>query len=922
MSLKVGELYSTIELRDQQFMDGMKNAEQSGSRLTDILKIGLAGAAGAVGAAFVGMAKTGLDNMRDIDDAMRNFQVQTGASGEEAERFTDTIQDLHKVNTDSYEELGEAVTEVRQRHGDLGDDMEDVTQDFLDYAKVTGQDTPQAIENLHGVQQAWGKELDDSNAMMDTFMAISQETGAEVSNLERAMSEAAPVMNALGMDFDEGAALLGHFESRGVDATTATRGLRNAMSRIEDPTSSQAEALMDLGVQVDELDDGVYKVADDALPQLMKRMSEGELSSQEMDAAMDILGRRAGVDMVRALQDGEAGIEEMMAVIEDSEGTVSDASEQYDKQLGERWQLIRRQYLEPFMEQIGTVLIGVLESALDFMETWGPHVADIFEDIYTFVSGVFTSLEVDTDSTFGAIWNTINVITNQIWELIELALGGIMIVWDEFGEDITSVVSEVFGFIFATIENSLSLISGIIETFTGLITGDWERMTNGLDDTWEALWSKLENILSTSIEIFDVLFGELALNVIDSLKHIKERGIELIGEMTEAITGWFGNMRDRITGAVKDMADGVTGFFGDMANKIVGNSIVPDMVDGIIGEYERLNIENGNILEDTTGSVYKELEEQISLYEKLLAEREELEQGWSQKLKEQSETRVERLEREKEEAIKEAEELYADTSDIVSYYDNEIQKIKDQEAQREREREERKLQERERFEQQWSDRVARETMSRLDILEMEKERALQEAEEMEADKTAILEYFERKRTEIEKDEEAKRRDRIESNLSFFEDSLQTTFSSILSQTESVTDAFESMWDNVVDSVVDRLAEIAASRVFDFLLSGATGGLGGGGLLSGVGSMLGGIFHQGMGAGVVPGPRGADIPVMATGGEMFAYPEQIASMAASIANRTGGGGKGNATIVVQLDGRTIAKAVEQPLHDRILVKGGA
>jgi len=92
MSVKVGELYASLGLDDSGFQQGMAQAENRSGRLMDVLKVGVAGAAAAVGAAFIGMAKTGAENVAAIEDATHRFQSETGAAEEEAERFSDTIQ--------------------------------------------------------------------------------------------------------------------------------------------------------------------------------------------------------------------------------------------------------------------------------------------------------------------------------------------------------------------------------------------------------------------------------------------------------------------------------------------------------------------------------------------------------------------------------------------------------------------------------------------------------------------------------------------------------------------------------------------------------------------------------------------------------------------------------------------------------------
>ena len=106
--------------------------------------------------------------------------------------------------------------------------------------------------------------------------------------------------------------------------------------------------------------------------------------------------------------------------------------------------------------------------------------------------------------------------------------------------------------------------------------------------------------------------------------------------------------------------------------------------------------------------------------------------------------------------------------------------------------------------------------------------------------------------------------------------------------------------------MDKLADMAATKVFNFLISGNFDGEGSGGLL---GKLP--FFHDG---GTVPGPIGQERLIMAKAGETV-----------SPIGRRGKGSSGNgystANISISLDSRQIARAVEQPLADRIRIKGG-
>lgn len=129
------------------------------------------------------------------------------------------------------------------------------------------------------------------------------------------------------------------------------------------------------------------------------------------------------------------------------------------------------------------------------------------------------------------------------------------------------------------------------------------------------------------------------------------------------------------------------------------------------------------------------------------------------------------------------------------------------------------------FEKQWNRKVFELSASRLELLEQEKQEAIAKAEELGASKTAIEQYYAEKRKQI-----------IESEHSWLKDAMKNTFADILRGTKTVTSAFKALWESAIDYVIQKLAEIAATKVFNWIISGGLGG--GGGLFSFIGSIFG------------------------------------------------------------------------------------
>ncbi|MGM0437495.1 MAG: phage tail tape measure protein [Bacillota bacterium] len=898
MAVKVGELYQELQLKDDKFNKGMKNAKNKSSMVGKALT-GLAGGAVAgLGAAFVSMAKTGTENMKQIDDATQNFRSETGASQKQAEEFSNTIQKLHKQNTDSYRELGDAVTALRQRHGEESKGME---QDFLDYAKVTGQETDKAVEDLHSLQKAWGKDLSEMTGVMDSLKAISAETGAPVEDLQKTLSELAPVAKANGQNLDEAAAMLGQFQKNGVPAQKATRGMRKAMEALENPTKNEAAALDKLGVET--------------MPQLMEKMSDGIEGSDEMSAALEILGKRSGTEMVTAMKNGEAGIEEMMGVIKNSEGTVSEASEQYDKKLGERWTLIRRKYLEPFMEAIGEQLLSALEGLLDFAEKWGPKLENVFGSISDFVGNVFGS-NSETSEKINEMQNTMNSAFSDIETIINQFVKAARIIWEsDFGQYFKDTLRALFDMLGTIIESKIEVLTSALSLVANAMTGDWEGVKEDFINIFETMWEELKTILGTiwdgilkkpfnslinsmtdvfdefkPVEKFRTGFNEVMTYLTDDLpKKMIEQGKNLIEGMAKGISENVGIVGD----AIKNMAEGSV--IGKVANKLglfspskvfmqYGNWLMEGLAIGIENNSNKpgsalddmINMINGKFNNISTGTVDKP--ENLLIDEKQIkeetdaAEKEvtEMNQSISQKFKQLQNGLVNTARKSSEKLISIKRNRIVKENESLLSQKNQQKMINKTYIKGEREREQLL------------------TSQKMNMSNKETEKKITNAHKFKNQHNMInnnmKEHFKKNILEQSQSfqsftEGGKKaiKNMTTSSKEFwkgmgntFVNSTQNAFSSILRGTKSVAESFKDIWKSVIDQVIQKLAAMAASKAFNFVVSAASGGAGGflGNIISGIGSFL--SFDKG---GIVPGAFGKPKLAVVHGGEEVLTPEQ-------------------------------------------------
>lgn len=122
----------------------------------------------------------------------------------------------------------------------------------------------------------------------------------------------------------------------------------------------------------------------------------------------------------------------------------------------------------------------------------------------------------------------------------------------------------------------IPVLKGVFEVVGNLakaLTPVVETLVPGLKTAFEAIVEIVNKVIAA--------FGK----VIESLGNIGEK----VGELTGAVSSKFSDMKNSIVDSAKEAGAGVKGWFDDMYDYVVGNSVVPDMVDGVVGEFDRLN---------------------------------------------------------------------------------------------------------------------------------------------------------------------------------------------------------------------------------------------------------------------------------------------------------------------------------------------
>ncbi|MFE6305041.1 hypothetical protein [Nocardiopsis sp. NPDC057823] len=202
---------------------------------------------------------------------------------------------------------------------------------------------------------------------------------------------------------------------------------------------------------------------------------------------------------------------------------------------------------------------GALKPGLDALLAW-------WSSVWPQIKATALEAWAAVTEWWGTITPKLQKIFGQITEIVRGVMGWLSELWADHGDKVMLVV----GFLMSTVvgrlkaaftlvksvvvaawqiisgvfSGALSIISGILDIFIGLFTGDWGRMWEGVKGVFSGLWTAVVAIFNGAVTLIKGILLALYQAIIQPIV--------------------------------------------DLYNRIVGNSIIPDLVNGVVSWFQRL----------------------------------------------------------------------------------------------------------------------------------------------------------------------------------------------------------------------------------------------------------------------------------------------------------------------------------------------
>jgi TP901 family phage tail tape measure protein len=351
--------------RGQQVIEGYGNSMQSlGKQMS-----------WQVTAPIVAIGTASVYTAAQFDDSMRKVQAKVGGTTEDLAAMREQALQLGADTAWSASEAADGM-EYLAAAGFNAEQVMAAMPGMLALASSDAVDLGVAAEIAGATLNGFGLEAAEAGRVADVLAKSAAATNAGVTDMGEAMAYVAPVAKSTGLSLEETAAAIGILSNAGIKGSMAGTTLRGALSALLTPTSEAQEIMDRLGVSVKDSSGQML-----SLNEIVGQFEKSGLSAAD---AMTIFGDRAGPGMLALIQQGQSGLVDMTAELENSAGAAQEMADLMESGPGGAFRQFEGS-VESLSIAIGDALIPVLLPMMDMLKGLVDWLGSLDKDTLTII---------------------------------------------------------------------------------------------------------------------------------------------------------------------------------------------------------------------------------------------------------------------------------------------------------------------------------------------------------------------------------------------------------------------------------------------------------------------------------------------------------------------------------------------------------
>jgi TP901 family phage tail tape measure protein len=560
---RVGELSVDITADASRLRRELAGITGAGGPLAALPKVAAA-AALAAGAAIAGVGARSLAVFGDFDTAMR-------------EVFTL----LPNISQDAMDDMSAQVLAFSREFGKLPNEVipalyqalsagvpADNVFAFLETANALAvggvADLQAATDVLTGSVNAYGEEMLTYGEASDALFTAVRLGVTTIPELAAAIGRVTPVSADLGISFDTVAALLATLTTVFPSTAESATGLRTMLAELGRQGSIASEAFERATGETFPAFIAGGGTMEEALASLGQYAEDNDLRMNDLFGSIEA-GMAASV---LAGDEGSAQLGVAMDAMGEKSGATQAAFEQMDEGIQASWNRLTAGF-NTLMVEVGNELAPMFQGAVDtivtdIMPTLSAVVIGIFQGIAaatTWLKEQWDRFQTDTDG----IYASVRGIVEAAGTAIEAVFNALVAIWENVlkpaWEAIAPLVEVLWSGITTTIENNLAIITGVLNALAALLNGDFKS-------AWEAIETAITTVTDNTKALVETAWNGIKAFLDERFGAIKQAAEDRWNEMTatvESVTNALSAWLQSTWETIKAWLEGLWGDVGASA---------------------------------------------------------------------------------------------------------------------------------------------------------------------------------------------------------------------------------------------------------------------------------------------------------------------------------------------------------------------